>query len=498
MEKLRQNLSTEMIHDFRAFLLETFGLNFFGKRDIDLERSIETAATKFSFSSSEAFAHWVIENKHSDIELGNIAENFTVGETYFFREKKTLDFLEQIYVPGLVYKRRGHHRTLRIWSAGCASGEEAYTIAILLHRLIPDLKNWDITILATDINPAFLEKARKGIYTKWSFRNQPDWLLQDYFIEQGPNEFHIIPEIKKMVQFSFLNLAEASYPSLKNNTTSMDIVFCRNVLIYFSQEGIKNITRKFFDSLQTGGVLLVSPVEMSNLVAPDFGSIHFAGLTIYQKESAIKSKKALVQPEIAALIEKSIALPIKPINNTEKYIPKIENVEKRPESVAISPFHKATKLVEEGSYEEAESLLSSLIPLNEEPRVAIMKLLIKTKANLGKLEEASRFCDNALQIFTTNESLYYLKATILMEQGKDDAAFNALNRAIYLKPNFVLAHFLLGTICYKLLKENEGSRHYKNMADILAKMDDKELVPESEGITVAKFIKMIDTIKKQY
>jgi len=499
MTNNNQSLSPLIIDEFRKYLLDTFGLNFYGKRDSDLIKNIDNAATDFSYTNSTEFIKWILSNKLTEQGQGKLVGSFTVGETYFLREKKSFDFLEQIYLPGLIFKRQGTNRQLKIWSAGCASGEEAYTIAILLSRIIPDIRKWDITIMATDINPNFLEKAKKGVYSKWSFRNNPDWLQQNYFEKVGINEFQIIPEIQRMVQFSTLNLAEDSFPSERNNTQAFDIIFCRNVLIYFSLEGNKVVTNRFYHSLQDGGILLVSPVEMSNLITPEFEKIQYSGLTIYQKGAAEKTKKVSLQPEInkptvQILPKTKLAEPTTLIPRAINVEPKAKNsiVVKLPE---VSDFDETVKLFEKGLYDEAEKALTILKTKKDVHLPEVIKLLARTKANLGKLNEAIQLCDEALTTDKANESLYYLKATILQELGDDEAALAALNRAIYLNQDFVLAHFLLGNIYLKLGKKPDGLKHFKNATAILSKMDNEKILSESEGITVERFREILNAIK---
>ncbi len=494
-----------LIEEFRKYLLHTFGLNFMEKRDSDLLRNIEQAAKEFSFSDNYEFITWLLENKITEQELGTLASYFTIGETYFLREKKSFDFLEHIYLPGLIFKRKSEHRTLRVWSAGCASGEEAYTIAVLLKRVIPDIKNWDITILATDINPVFLEKARRGIYTKWSFRNNPDWFLDNYFTKTGKNEYQILPEIRKMVTFSSLNLAENSYPSQKTNTESLDIIFCRNVLIYFNQKGHGDVTSRFYKSLKNGGLLMVSPVEMSSWISPEFEKIFYSGFTIYQKGS-IKGSKPIVQktewivtqkekiPVVSATLTTKVPGTTPSVFKQTIEIPKEKS---KPEVLKpeVPDFKKAIELFEQADFEKAENILTVLKTTAIEKLPVVIQLLAKTKANLGKLNEAAILCDEALTTDKTNENLHYLKATISQELGNDEAALASLNRAIYMNQNFVLAHFLSGNICLKMGKKTNGMNHFKNATTILSKMGKDEILPESDGITVERFKEIINSIK---
>ncbi len=200
------------------------GLFFPQERWGDLERGIAAAAPDFNFADGESCAHWLLSAPPTRHINEILAGHLSIGETYFFREKHGLEALKEHIIPQLLQSRRQEKR-LRIWSAGCSTGEEAYTIAMLLDGLVPDLNAWNITILATDFNPKFLRKAKQGMYGEWSFRDVPGWLRERYFTRMKDGRFELLPRIRKMVAFSYLNFAEDTYPSLPNNTGTMDIIF---------------------------------------------------------------------------------------------------------------------------------------------------------------------------------------------------------------------------------------------------------------------------------
>lgn len=190
------------------------GLHLPQERMPDLKRRLLSAAREFHFDAIEPFVSWLLSTKLTQRQVEMLASHLTVGETYFFRETASLEALEKYILPDLIASRRSM-RYLRIWSAGCATGEEPYTIAIMLHRMIPDIRKWQITLLATDINPRFLEKAAQGIYREWSFRGDFQWLKDQYFKRTLDGRYRIAEKIRKMVTFNYLNLATDLYPSLQ-------------------------------------------------------------------------------------------------------------------------------------------------------------------------------------------------------------------------------------------------------------------------------------------
>ncbi len=164
-----------------AFIAEKMGLYFPPERWPDLERGLEGMAKEFDFSNTAACIHWLLPGPLTKAQFQALACHLTVGETYFFREKRTFEVLADSVLPELIRGRRSSGRRLRLWCAACCTGEEPYSLAILLHQLIPDLADWNLTLLATDINEKFLRKAAAGVYGEWSFRQSPCAFKERYF-----------------------------------------------------------------------------------------------------------------------------------------------------------------------------------------------------------------------------------------------------------------------------------------------------------------------------
>ncbi len=269
----------EIISQFNGFVARRIGLHFPKERWNDLTRGACNAARDFGFDDPVAFLQWFVSMPITASQIEILAGHLTIGETYFFRDSAQFDALERVVFPELIRSRRELGRSLRIWSAGCSSGEEPYSIAILLARLIPDIRDWKIAILATDINPHALRKASEATYTEWSFRNTPTWVKEGYFKRNKGGRFELLPEIKRMVTLGHLNLAEDIYPSLFSNTNAMDIIVCRNVLMYFTPERAKKAVQHFHRSLVDGGWLVVSASETSQTLFSEFGTVNFQGAT---------------------------------------------------------------------------------------------------------------------------------------------------------------------------------------------------------------------------
>jgi chemotaxis protein methyltransferase CheR len=151
------------------------------------------------------------------------------------------------------------------------------------YKRVPDLANWHITILATDINGLFLEKAAAGIYSEWSFRGAPGWVKERYFKKIREGRYEILPSIREMVKFTQLNLVEGHDPSPANLTSAIDLVLCRNVLMYFVPWQVNRVLDNFYSCLIDDGWLIVSPTEISYLQTTPFSMVNFPGAMLHQK-----------------------------------------------------------------------------------------------------------------------------------------------------------------------------------------------------------------------
>ena len=209
-----------------------------------------------------------------------IIQALTVGETYFFRNQAHLKALRESVLPDLIeQRRRAGDRRLRIWSAGCASGEEPYSLAMLLRDLVPDIESWSIDLLGTDINEFFLERARQGFYRSHSFRGETrDWLQQRWFTA-SEGGFQLVPEIRRMVRFESLNLISDTYPI----AASMDIILCRNVTIYFDREETRRVMGRMYDTLAENGWLIVGHSEPQPEIYDAFTARNYENAIFYQR-----------------------------------------------------------------------------------------------------------------------------------------------------------------------------------------------------------------------
>jgi chemotaxis protein methyltransferase CheR len=495
---MNPSISDEQLSRFSHFIDETIGLHFPPPRWLDLQRGVAVAAREFGFEDVPTCMQWLMSAPLKKEQIEILAGNLTVGETYFFREQKSFEILADDILPALIHSRQDSERRLRIWSAACCTGEEPYSLAILLHQTIPELEDWHLTILATDLNPRFLCKAKAGLYGQWSFRNTPSWIKDRYFQKTADGRLEIIPEIRRMVSFARLNLVEDVYPSLATDTNAMDVIFCRNVLMYFSQLQAERVVEKLSRAQVEGGWLVVSPSESAHVRFPSYAAMNFPGVILYKKDSqnaqltagrapATETEPVMAQPPDTALAEMSPPI----VSRQEEQPLSADPIgQAKAAEPVLAPYAEAELLYEQGRYAEAAEKLVELVS-GVPPEPQVFNLLARMYANQGKLAEALNWCDRGIAADKLNPSNHYLRAIVLQEQGALEDAAGSLRRALYLDHNFVLAHFALGNLARTAGKVQEANKHLENALRLLRRYQKEDVLPESEGITAGRLTEII-------
>jgi len=491
------NISDILLSQLSEFVTTYMGLHFPKERWRDLERGVCSAVNEFGFDDVQSCVQWLMTSPLTKNQIEILASHLTVGETYFFREKKSFEILKEHILPELIRARSSTEKRLRIWSAGCATGEEPYSIAISLDKILPDLKDWNITVLATDINPRFLQKASEGIYNEWSFRDTLPGVKLKYFKKINEGHYAILPHVKKLATFSYLNLVEDVYPSLLNNTNAMDVIFCRNVLMYFSQNNQKKVIQNLYRCLVDEGWLVVSPSETSHVLFSRFETVNYPGATFYKK------RLAGLRDQRPGLLDYEEV-----INQPLTTRPELETTESEIEYrtggliYEISPpstdhrppapnlYTEALTLYEKGFYSEAEEKIAILLS-QEQDEPKAMLLMARVYANQGKLSDALELCEKAIAADKLNPGSHFLLATILQEQGRVEEAVASLKRVLYLDQNFILAHFALGNLALRQGKFKESEKHFKNALALLHDYRNEEILLESEGVTAGRLKEII-------
>ncbi len=244
-----------------------------------LEKRLAGRLAAHQLTSFREYYQYLKYNRQRDQELSDIMDVLTTNETYFFRESFQLKAFTDEIVPELMaQKEKLGDRTLRIWSAGCSTGEEPYTIAMLLMEIgLP--ANWRIEVIGTDISQRVLHQARKAVYGRSSFRATDDCYIQKFFT---PHEggYRVNDEVRELVTISHLNLFDKNRLALLGR---MDVIFCRNVIIYFDSTAKKRVIESFHSALRPCGYLLLGHSESLMNITTAFALRHLKNDMVYQK-----------------------------------------------------------------------------------------------------------------------------------------------------------------------------------------------------------------------
>ncbi len=334
----------------------------------------------------------------------------SVPESFFFRDKGQFDLIRASILPEIVEKRRAERR-LSLWSAGCSSGEEPYSLAILVREALPDYKSWDITILGTDIREDLLEKARKGRYGEWSFRTVEPEAKAAWFRRAGAY-WEIDPSIREMVEFRKADLTGGDRPE------GMDLILCRNVFIYYRKKAIAGMAERLASALAPGGYLFTGHGELYGVKVEGLKTMTFPESVAYMK--ALPEEAFSVRPASGAP-ERPPALAAKPAR-------KGLNKSGAP-PVARGPGGTASRATAAGPLILAASVY----------------------ADAGELKKASECLLKALDADKFSIEPYFLLAQIAEESGDVEDAKRWLKKALYVNPSFVPAYLELASIY-----DNEG------------------------------------------
>lgn len=413
--------------------------------------------------------------------LSDAIDQLTVGETYFFREHQHFEFIRQEVIPDF-RTRSGHHEPIRAWSAGCATGEEAYSLAIVFTQ-----EHVSSTILATDLSSAAIEKAQRAVFRPWSFRGQASDAVRPFVTESG-DQFTLSQRIKRRVQFQRLNLAANTYPSSANGTCDMDLILCRNVLIYFGAETVREISRRLFKSLSPGGWLITASGDPRLVEHADYEVVACDHGVFYRRpldaESAAKT----------ATSGRSRSSPLTDIDARRR------STERASERLTARTLTARTLLAKPPFPAPADPVtkhLASVTSFNagddfgetssareraddSDACLAQIKLVAATDP-----DRALEICRTATVRHPLVEELHYLHGVLLADADQPLMALESIRKAIFLNRSSVMSHFLFASIQRRQGQYVSARKHFRRVCELCALGNPNDVLPMSNGETVA-------------
>jgi chemotaxis protein methyltransferase CheR len=480
IHKILSGVTEEEFGQFRDYLSVKTGLTLRSEKKGELldllSRRMAKLAPQMTF---ERYFRVLQSEGDLGAELRALVARLTVGETHFFRNRPQFDALRNVVLPELIRKRRDKVKRLRFWSAGCSTGEEPYSLAMLLVELLPDIEDWSVVILATDINMESLATAKEGFYRNWSFREVDEFYRRRFFTEEEKG-WRISPQVREMVTFRYLNLAEDTYPAGFTLTDRQDMIVCRNVMIYFNVDLSLAVTGRFYRCLEEGGYLLVGHSEHSEMVHSRFRRKMLGSAILYCRaadgeywEKGLKLRFRGSGRKPADLV---------PHHTGDE---KRKGVQRPADTEETVRFEEAVRLYQEMSFEDSLKLFRETLLLNPgNERARYMAALIA--ANCGDIDEAEKDVSLILENNPLHLEATYLQSLVCRVRGDDAGEVAALKKTIYLNSDFVLGHFQLGVFYLREDREDDAKRSLNNVLRILEGRAEEDFVGGVDGLTVGR------------
>ena len=398
-------------------------------------------------------------------EFRALAEQLTINETFFFRNADNFRAFAETVLPERI-RARTQEKRLRILSAGCASGEEPYSLAALVREGLPDLGLWDVKIIGIDVNPAVLAKAIQARYSAWSLRATSEDAKRRYFRADGP-DFVLAPAIQKMVLFEERNLVDEDL--LFWQSLSCDVVFCRNVLMYFTPDQARDVVRRISQALLPGGFLFLGHAETLRGLTQEFRLCHTHDTFYYRRRDVSEAvvatatwvgpRREQTEDSLPAVLESAVSW-VDVIQRASERIATLADGRARspdqdaprpsPAGQAASTAAARTwdlglvlEAVRQERFSDALDLVCSLPPdSHEDPDALLLRAVLLT--NNGRLDESEEVCRRLLALDELNAGAQYLMALCREHAGDSTGAIEHGQTAIYLDAGFAMPHLHLG------------------------------------------------------
>jgi chemotaxis protein methyltransferase CheR len=492
---------SEQIELFRELIEQHFGLSFDQTRTEQLVETYEARLADLKKRPSE----YLLLLRENSGEWNKLAALLTIPETYFFRGVDQLRAFEDIVLPARV-RHESAHRTLRILSVGCATGEEPYTIAISCRARSELLAGWTIEIIGLDLNDTALEKARAGVYGEWSLRATPAWIRDAYF-EKAGKRYRLKQDLIASTAFVRGNIMQLSAEEYEK---PFDVVFFRNVLMYFSPEAASFAINRIAHALHPGGYLFLGAAESLRGLSEDFHLCHTNDACYYQRKPVISRRSERVVAATASWTVGASQLSSFPaplnlglddvswfegILESGRRIRELEDQHRGLKTVTPTGTLAVSASSEGGSEQARQTLLRFLREERHDEALCLLKSLpddirkqqdillldVVLTLNTGDGKSAHLRCRQLLDLDEMNATAHYAMALCSdQESNYDDAVFHD-RIAIYLDPNFAMPHLHLGVLSKKKGDPHLAKREFREAIRLIPRELDTRLLLFSGG-----------------
>jgi len=473
-------ISSDELERFRSLVSRRLGLWF---DDGKLEYLANILEQRLRTIGEPAQAYLARFDAPLHPEHREIAQEVTVGETYFFRHSDQFRAFADVALPARL-EARGSVKRLRILSAGCSSGEEAYSLSILTQQRLPDA-SWQVAIKGIDINPRALARARLGRYSSWALRETPEDIQKRHFTTDG-REYILAEAIRDSVAFEEDNLAgDESW-----GAGTCDVVFCRNVLMYFAQETAHRVIKRLSRALAPGGYLFLGHAENLRGLSLDFDLCHTHDTFYYCRKEELGRAFIPLPAAASAVTAPSVPLSIdwasSWLETVQRSSDRIRELTEKAPTRTVAPrpaaplaaafdLGLALELLAQERFAEALEVLNRLPPSSaQDADTVLLRAALLTHSD--RLDAAELACAELLTLDRLNAGAHYLRALCRERRGDTAAAIEHAQAASYLEPSFAMPHLHLGLMARRTGDRDKAQRELSQAAVLLQREDSSRLL----------------------
>ncbi len=533
-------LSSDDFCLFQELLIEMSGLFFEESRNQSLHLALWQRLQRRGYDSYREYYNLLKFHPEGRLEIRELLDLITIGETYFFRNKAQFDVLMKFVLPEIMQRKMDpRDKRLRVWSAGCSGGDETFSIAMAMMEVVPSHEDWHISILGTDINRNGLTSAKEALYNEKHIGHLPREYVAKYFTTRGTT-YALNPNVRELASFEYHNLAKD--PFIHEKMQNADIIFCRNVMIYFDSQTTQRVIENFHNCLARDGYLFLGHAETLWQITNQFERVEFPQTFIYKKKLAPfgedTTKPFIAVPEIAVgngvlspapiyasarlgsgfpfegdgnRQREGLALSQPPAadwevgglsvihrrnlpNGSSRQDQGVGLLEKRKpfdpswgsygiEGEADSAYHGAA--IESGGM-KSEIATASSDSINQRRTNDMHSYLTRATAlaNEAKYKEATDILGRILELDNLSVEAHYLLGVLSYKNSNLLEAETQFRKVIYVDPDFVIAYFNLGNMYLYQRKLIEAAREFRNAIRLLEKRPKEEQIRFCEDFTV--------------
>lgn len=471
-ESLKKELTPSEFERFRDWIHHHSGIYLEDSKVDSLRISLVTRATRFGFSDYDEYFDMLTRDEAEFKELMNLV---TINETSFFRFPAQFDALRDTVIPEILESKSKISRSFRAWSAGCSTGEEPYTIAMSLLDSGLEGLGYRLEVFGTDVSTQALDRAKQAVYPAKALANLPQHITQRWF-EPVKGGHRPVQKVRDIVDLSYHNLIKEPYPLLLLN--NWDVIFCRNVTIYFKLESTRRVVNNFFESLNPGGYLFIGHSETLTSISDRFEPVEIGGVFLYRKPRPRKlfsfddvlARRSTPGAQRSRSTERTrTAQPVTPSTRRRASEPERRSRPVDPPLPAEKPAPGATAellararaALDAGEPGQARALADEALA-GEPGSVAALLMRAFSEADSGEFDAAIGDANRALAINPLTASARYVLGIIYLRRGDSARAVEEFKRTIYIDKDFVLAHFNLANIYKTRRASDDACREYEN------------------------------------